>query len=365
MPDQTPDLLHRITAATAPLAGNTFIRRLLRELVEELPVTHAFVARVDDELRRGARVLVWSEASGEQRGALAGTAGEPTTFLGDDVADNAHRLRASCSIFAAAGIKRAFAVALIGSDGTHVGHLGVTDPAPGAPDEEQAAVLRLCAARAAAEIRRQRSERSTRALGEEQAALLRIATLVTQAAPPERLLRSVTTEAGLLYDGETARTLRFEDAATARVMGCWSEDGVLKVGLGDQVSLADDPAAAEVLRTGVAAHLDGDGTGGGSAIAASSSTATSGGRSRSRVRPTARSGRPPSDASGDSRRSSRRRSRTSRRGSSCPLRGRASSRPRTASAAGSSGTSTTARSSGSYPRADAAAGESRLAPGPG
>jgi signal transduction histidine kinase len=253
------DLLHSLTEATSGLARGDFVRRLLRELTEQLPVAHAFVALINEQ-DAWLQVVAWSRSSGVRRETLEPSAGpELADILGDDAAANARNLREHFPddpLFAAPGIESLFAVALTGSDGGYLGHLGVMSEAPAWPDEQQAAVLRLLAARVAVEVERQKGEDAWRALNDEQGALLRIATLVAEAAPPERLLRSVTTEAGLLYEGDTARTLRFEDGGHARVLGCWSNDEVLTVELGDVTELATDRAPAEVLRTNAAVRVD-------------------------------------------------------------------------------------------------------------
>ena len=257
----TSDLLQRVGAATAGLSGTAFFRRMLRELTEQLPCSVAFLAVVDEERHERLRVAAWPALAGGE-GELLEAAAEPSLaeLLGDDVVANARLVRERFSgdpLFADPGLESAYAVPLTGTDGAALGHLGVMDAGRDGPRPDQAALLRILASRAAVEIDRLRTERTLRALGEEQGALLRIATLVAQAAPPERLLRSVTTEAGLLYEGETAQTVRYGDAEEVRVVGCWSLDGVLRVGLGDLVALADEPAAAEVRRTGGAASVGG------------------------------------------------------------------------------------------------------------
>src|SRR4051794_29136955 len=89
----TPDLLPRPTAATSGLSGNDFARQLVRELTEQLPAAHAFLALVNHE-DGWLRLLGWSSASGVRRETLEPSAGPALAeVLGDDVGANARNLR--------------------------------------------------------------------------------------------------------------------------------------------------------------------------------------------------------------------------------------------------------------------------------
>ena len=67
-----------------------------------------------------------------------------------------------------------------------------------------------------AEQRLVASERATRRLADEQAALRRIATLVAAEAAPSAVFEQVTTEVGQLLSVPSARVVRYEDATTRR-----------------------------------------------------------------------------------------------------------------------------------------------------
>ena len=270
MAESKQGLLERVAATTARLAGDGFVRGLLRALAEELAAAVAFVAVADEDRHDRLHVVAWSRLD-EVDHDVVDDGPSLGPLLDGDPAASARRLRerfAGDPVLGDPRIESAFAVPLIGSDGSSLGQLAILSTAATAPDAEQVRVLRILASRAAVEVERYRAERAFRALHDEQGALLRIATQVAEMAPSERLLRSVTTEAGLLYEGDTARTLRFEGAQRARVAGCWAEDGNLRVALDERIALADDAAAAEVLRTGEAARVDGGEGEYGSVIAA-------------------------------------------------------------------------------------------------
>ena len=206
------------------------------------------------------------------------------------------------------------------------------------------------------------SEASQRALADEQAALRRVATLVAGGAPPSRVFEQVTKEVARLLGVPGASLVRYDGARHGdgrRRAGATTASSSLPVA--STIDLDGDTVVAKVLRTGSPQRVDVRGRG------------RHARRDSCRAPATARRWRPPSPSAGelwgalaaatrsaeplpDGHRAracatspswSRRRSRTPTPTSSWPRRARASSRPATPSAGGSSATCTTARSSGS------------------
>jgi GAF domain-containing protein len=103
-----------------------------------------------------------------------------------------------------------------------------------------------------------RSRRETREsirLGEEQAALRRVATLVAQRVSPATLFEAVTREVGLRCDADLARMERYEADGTVTGVGAWSRaDGELVVGT--RIVLEGASIAGLVRETGRPARLD-------------------------------------------------------------------------------------------------------------
>ena len=99
-----------------------------------------------------------------------------------------------------------------------------------------------------------RAEAEQRRLAEEQAALRRVATLVAGDAPPQEVFQAVTSEACALLGIRSALLLRYEDGASATIVGKYGDpdDDFL---LGDLIRL-EAGAAYTVLRTGAAARVD-------------------------------------------------------------------------------------------------------------
>jgi len=103
---------------------------------------------------------------------------------------------------------------------------------------------------------RTRIEGELRALGDEQAALRRVATLVARSADEASVFDAVTEEVGRLLGAQTANLIRFEPDATALVIGAWSEGDARTVPLGATVPLDGDSAGPQIHRTGRPVRVD-------------------------------------------------------------------------------------------------------------
>jgi len=103
--------------------------------------------------------------------------------------------------------------------------------------------------------RSRRVARESIRLGEEQAALRRVATLVAQRVSPSTLFEAVTREVGLRCDAELARMERYEADGTVTGVGAWSRaDGELVVGT--RIVLEGASIAGQVRETGRPARVD-------------------------------------------------------------------------------------------------------------
>ena len=109
---------------------------------------------------------------------------------------------------------------------------------------------------AAVTAERTQAEASQRALGEEQAALRRVATLVAGAVAPSRVFEQVTREVALLLGVPGASLVRYEDSGTATVVGGWSQDGRLRLPISSTIDLDGDTVIARVLRSGSPQRAD-------------------------------------------------------------------------------------------------------------
>jgi PAS domain S-box-containing protein len=107
-----------------------------------------------------------------------------------------------------------------------------------------------------AERRMVASERATRALADEQAALRRIATLVAAEAPPSSVFERVTEEVARLLRTPSASLVRYEDDGTAVLVGAWREPGRDINPVGSSFALDGDSVIARVRQTGDAQRID-------------------------------------------------------------------------------------------------------------
>ena len=100
------------------------------------------------------------------------------------------------------------------------------------------------------------SEAAQRELAGEQAALRRVATLVAAESPPGDVFEQVTEEVGRLLGLPGAAVVQYDGPGTARVVGGWSEDGMLAIPVGTSLDLDGDTVLAKVLRTGDAQRVE-------------------------------------------------------------------------------------------------------------
>jgi PAS domain S-box-containing protein len=107
-----------------------------------------------------------------------------------------------------------------------------------------------------AEQRLMASERATRALADEQAALRRIATLVAAEAPPGSVFEQVTGEVAQLLGTPSASLVRYEPGGLVTLVGAWREPGSDINPVGTSFALDGDSVIARVLRTGETQRID-------------------------------------------------------------------------------------------------------------
>jgi PAS domain S-box-containing protein len=100
------------------------------------------------------------------------------------------------------------------------------------------------------------SERATRALADEQAALRRIATLVAAEAPPGAVFEQVTEEVARLLGTPSASLMRYEDDRRVTLVGAWREPGSDVNPVGTSFALDGDSVIARVLRSGQPQRID-------------------------------------------------------------------------------------------------------------
>ncbi len=100
-----------------------------------------------------------------------------------------------------------------------------------------------------------KNEKEQRRLGEEQAALRRVATLVAADIPPEQVFHNVTEEVCRLLGIPSAVLERFEGDGTATVVARYGER-VSGFEVGTAIELREGLASTAVLRTGLPARIE-------------------------------------------------------------------------------------------------------------
>src|SRR4051794_1070989 len=110
-----------------------------------------------------------------------------------------------------------------------------------------------------AEHRLVESERATRVLADEQAALRRIATLVAAEPTPGAVFERVTEEVGRLLGVPSASLVRYEPDSRATVVATFTDPGTEGVTLGATIDLDGETVVARVHRSGHVERFDGYG----------------------------------------------------------------------------------------------------------
>jgi signal transduction histidine kinase len=99
------------------------------------------------------------------------------------------------------------------------------------------------------------SERARGVLADEQAALRRVATLVSRQSSPAEVFAAVTEEAGRLLHLDSAHLIVYERNQTATVVASWNLRGP-PMPIGTRVPLEGDNVIGRVLRTQLSARID-------------------------------------------------------------------------------------------------------------
>ena len=108
----------------------------------------------------------------------------------------------------------------------------------------------VTAERGSADAALHANEDRLRAVVAEQTALRRIATSVAADSPPAALFAQVTEEVGRLLGAPNASIVRYEEDASATVVGSWTDSGAGGLPVGSHLPLDGDTVIVRVLRTG-------------------------------------------------------------------------------------------------------------------
>src|ERR1700761_4548719 len=96
-----------------------------------------------------------------------------------------------------------------------------------------------------------------RRVGEEQAALRRVATLVAQAAPPEQVFAAVTEEAGRLVAADVAALSRYVTDGSIAITAIWDISGIPPVVVGARIPYGGRNITSLVFEAGRCVRIDG------------------------------------------------------------------------------------------------------------
>ncbi|QEC49077.1 hypothetical protein FSW04_16840 [Baekduia soli] len=223
------DLLRRLATGTAGVVGDAFCRALVRHLAGAFGAELAFVAEHLPEPAGRVRVLAsWQTGVPLPEGYEFDLSDAmPCSVVAHDgllvLPEGTCARYPGDHVVSTYGLDAYLGVALDGADGARVGYLAVMASRPLEPDDDEIAVLRIFAARAAAEVERRRHQGALRARDAE------------VASARARVLDAA--------DGERQRIGRdLHDGAQQRIVALTHLIGLARRKLGDDV-----PADAAAL----------------------------------------------------------------------------------------------------------------------
>jgi signal transduction histidine kinase/CheY-like chemotaxis protein len=225
-------ILRLIDEGTAAQTGVDFFREFVRRLANALDSRYAFVSRFDAANTRAHVIALWDGAN-LQEGMEYPLPGSPceNVLSGDIVAFNsniAELFPVERKELQAMGAQSYLAIPLKSMAGRVIGHLAVIDTQPKNWQERDFGILRIFAARCAAELERQRAEEEMQRTNQALSRRLELEALVAETST-----RFMNTEPDAI-DAEIERTLD----AIGRFIG--SDRGM--------IFLYDDDASKATLR---------------------------------------------------------------------------------------------------------------------
>jgi PAS domain S-box-containing protein len=155
--------LQAILEGTAAATGSDFLFSLVRHLASALGVRYAFVTEIVDQPPSRIRTLAFwrGEAFGSNFEYSLDLAPCAHVFAQKALCfypNNLHRHFPHDQLLVALGVESYMGVPLLDSAGNALGHLAVMDDQPMTDEGRRAAILRIFAARAGAELERQQAE---------------------------------------------------------------------------------------------------------------------------------------------------------------------------------------------------------------
>ncbi len=223
--EETEHILRRLVEGTAEVTGEDFFPALTHALAEALGVSCAFIGAqtAPDEV---CTLAMWLDGERQEpiTYSLSGTPCE--RVVGRDVYHCPRGVRDEFpedQMLTALGAEAYAGVPLFTSDGRPLGVVGIVDRKPWPPDFPFGSLLSLFAARAAAEIERQRSEAEIRRRNAELELIHDLDQLIRNAETPEALLtaavsRLIHLDHLLVVQGKGGAFLLDEEAKVLRLV---------------------------------------------------------------------------------------------------------------------------------------------------
>jgi formate hydrogenlyase transcriptional activator len=175
---RTEDLLRSVTEGTAALTGSDFFHSMVQHLANALVVRYAFIAECTDVTNSRVRTLAFWNGEGFSDNVAYDIRGTPCENVISGRAcsypEKIQSLFPEDKDLVSLGAEGYLGTPLCDGSGKVLGHLAVMDTKPMIATSAEISILKIFAARAAAELERVRAQRDADRRNQELAALLEI-----------------------------------------------------------------------------------------------------------------------------------------------------------------------------------------------
>jgi PAS domain S-box-containing protein len=236
---QAEEALRSMVEGTASATGEEFFRTAVRQLAAALQVRFAFVCELADAAVTRARTLAVWMGQGYADNFEYKLAGTPSENVVNGTIcyypEGVQELFPTDRRLADVGAQSYLAIPLFDSSGNPIGHMGIADDRPMTDEHRRTSVLRIFAARAAAEVERKRVERAAR---QHQAALAHVLRLSTMGELVAGLAHEINQPLAAIanYTGASLRRLRADPGRQSDVIEPMEKAAAAALRAGDVVS---------------------------------------------------------------------------------------------------------------------------------
>ncbi len=248
------EALHAVTEATASVTGRGYFRSLVQHLAAAFRVKYAFVAECADSAKTKVRTLAFLQDGEFLENIEYDLAGMPCKgVVGGKVGYHPDRLEERFP--KEVGLVSYLGVPILDAAGQVLGHLAVVDDKPMHRAPQDVSIMKIFAARAGAELERERTEEALRRSAKRLETLQEIDRAILVARSPAEIAQAALRHIQQLIPCLRADVVVFDFAKDKAVLMAAHVRGKTEVGTGTHLTL-EEFGMADELRQGEAQVVD-------------------------------------------------------------------------------------------------------------